>query len=116
MGARAFVGELVIVDRVERDAVAIERGHACVDHRGGPHISAGKCGILRGKRLAFTYSTVNGCYCAAYTSNTYVHASMRVAYEGRIGRGLQQLGLSRAHLTRDRDAPERKTSITRTTR
>ena len=59
---------------------------------------------IRGKRLEFTYSTVNGCYWSAYTSNTYLHASMRVAHEGRIGRGLQQLGLSRAYLTRNRDS------------
>jgi hypothetical protein len=59
---------------------------------------------VRGKVFRITYSTVNGCYWAAYPSNTYLHASMRVAYEGRIGRGLQQLGLSRAYLTRHRDA------------
>lgn len=65
---------------------------------------------VRGKRLEFTYSTVNGCYWAAYTSNTYLHASMRVAHDGRIGRGLQQLGLSRAYLTRNRDVLTARTA------
>ena len=59
---------------------------------------------VRGKVFRVTYSTLNGCYWAAYTSNTYLHASMRVTHDGRIGRGVQQLGLSRAYLTRHRDA------------
>jgi len=59
---------------------------------------------VRGKTLHFTYSTVNSCYWAPYPSNTYLQASMRVNHNGRIGHGIQQLGLSRAYLGRHRDA------------
>jgi hypothetical protein len=59
---------------------------------------------VRGKNFAFTYSTVNSCYWAPYPSNTYLQASMRVAHEGRTGFGVQQMGLSRAYQTRNRDA------------
>lgn len=56
----------------------------------------------RGKTFRFTYSTVNGCYWAAYPSNTYLQASMRVAHKDLIGNGVQQIGLSRAYMTRNR--------------
>jgi len=59
---------------------------------------------VRGKKFAFTYSTVNSCYWAPYPSNTYLQASMRVAHDGKVGYGVQQMGLSRAYLTRHRDA------------
>lgn len=58
---------------------------------------------IRGKKFLFTYSTVNSCYWAPYPSNTYLQSSMRVTHEGRIGNGVQQMGLSRAYLTRNRD-------------
>jgi hypothetical protein len=58
---------------------------------------------VRGKTFAFTYSTVNGCYWAPYPSNTYLQASSRVAHNGLIGNGVQQMGLSRGYLTRNRD-------------
>ena len=59
---------------------------------------------IRGKNFAFTYSTVNGCYWAPCPSNTYLQSSLRVAHGDMIGSGVQQLGLSRAYLTRNRDA------------
>ena len=59
---------------------------------------------VRGKTFDMTFSTVNSCYWAPYTSNTYLQSSMRVVCDGRIGNGVQQLGLSRAYLTRHRDA------------
>ena len=59
---------------------------------------------IRGKTFEFTYSTVNSCYWAPYPSNTYLQASMRVNCGGKVGFGVQQLGLSRAYLTRNRDA------------
>lgn len=59
---------------------------------------------IRGKTFTFTYSTVNGCYWAPCPSNTYLQSSLRVAYGEMIGSGVQQLGLSRAYLTRNRDA------------
>ncbi|MET0547375.1 MAG: hypothetical protein ABWZ40_13820 [Caulobacterales bacterium] len=59
---------------------------------------------IRGRKTVLTYSTVNCCYWAPYPSNTYLQSSLRVACEGRIGHGVQQLGLSRAYLTRNRDA------------
>jgi len=58
----------------------------------------------RGKRFAMSYSTVNSCYWAPYPSNTYLQSSLRVTHDGRVGFGAQQLGLSRAYLTRHRDA------------
>ena len=63
----------------------------------------------RGKSFRFTYSTVNGCYWAPYPSNTYLQASMRVVHEGRIGNGVQQIGLSRAYLGRNRDLIRQRT-------
>lgn len=57
----------------------------------------------RGRRFTFTYSTINGCYWAPYPSNTYLQASFRAACGDRIGAGVQQLGLSRGYLTRNRD-------------
>jgi hypothetical protein len=59
---------------------------------------------IRGKKFAFVYSSVNSCYWAPYPSNTYLQSSFRVAHEGKIGYGVQQMGLSRAYLTRHRDA------------
>lgn len=59
---------------------------------------------IRGKKFTLTYSTVNSCYWAAYTSNTYLQASLRVSCNGLIGQGVQQMGLSRAYLSRHRDA------------
>ena len=59
---------------------------------------------VRGKKFALTYSTVNSCYWASYPSNTYLQASMRVVHDAKIGFGVQQMGLSRAYLTRNRDA------------
>ncbi|GAC1425840.1 MAG: hypothetical protein NVSMB6_26420 [Burkholderiaceae bacterium] len=58
---------------------------------------------VRGERFRFTFSTVNGCYWAPYPSNTYLQASMRVAHEDRVANGAQQIGLSRAYMTRHRD-------------
>ena len=59
---------------------------------------------IRGKQSLFTYSTVNSCLWAPYPSNTYLQASMRVNHDGKRGYGVQQMGLSRAYLTRHRDA------------
>ncbi len=58
----------------------------------------------RGRTFDFTYSTVNGCYWAPYPSNTFLQSSLRASHRGLIGTGAQQLGLSRAYLTRHRDA------------
>jgi len=58
----------------------------------------------RGRVFDFTYSTVNGCYWAPYPSNTFLQSSLRASHRGMIGTGAQQLGLSRAYLTRNRDA------------
>lgn len=62
----------------------------------------------RGARFDLTYSTTNGCYWAPCPSNTYLQSSLRVtcmAPDGLYnGYGVQQLGLSRAYLTRNRDA------------
>jgi hypothetical protein len=58
----------------------------------------------RGKTFDFHYSTTNGCYWAPYPSNTYLQSSMRVVHQGRVGNGVQQMGLSRAYLTRHRDS------------
>jgi hypothetical protein len=59
---------------------------------------------IRGKTFDIVYSTVNGCYWAPCPSNTYLQSSLRVSCGGMIGHGVQQLGLSRAYLTRNRDA------------
>lgn len=59
---------------------------------------------VRGKSFRFSYSTVNGYYRAPYPSNTYLQSSLRVTCGDRIGIGVQQLGLSRGYLTRNRDA------------
>lgn len=59
---------------------------------------------IRGKRFDLTYSTVNGCYWAPYPSNTYLQSSLSVSCNGMTGRGVQQLGISRAYFTRHRDA------------
>ena len=58
---------------------------------------------VRGRERLLTYSTVNSCYWAPYPSNTYLQASLRVSCEGKVGYGVQQMGLSRAYLTRHRD-------------
>ena len=59
---------------------------------------------VRGRTFHLTYSALNSNYWAPYPSNTYLQAYMRVNCEGRIGYGVQQMGLSRAYLTRNRDA------------
>ena len=59
---------------------------------------------VRGKTFTFLWQTTNGCYWAPYPSNTYLQTSFRCFYEGREGYGIQQMGLSRAYLTRHRDA------------
>jgi hypothetical protein len=59
---------------------------------------------VRGKKFAFTQSAVNCSYWAPYPSNTYLQTLMRVNYNGKIGYGFQQMGLSRAYLTRHREA------------
>jgi hypothetical protein len=59
---------------------------------------------VRGKTFKVTYSTMNSCYWAPYPSNTYLQAFLRASCNGRTGYGTQQLGLSRAYLTRHRDA------------
>lgn len=59
---------------------------------------------VRGKTFAMTYSAINSNYWAPYPSNTYLQAFMRVNCDGRLGYGVQQMGLSRAYLTRHRDA------------
>lgn len=58
---------------------------------------------VRGKIFPFTYSALNSAYWAPYPSNTYLQTYMRVNHQGRIGYGVQQMGLSRAYLTRHRD-------------
>jgi len=63
---------------------------------------------VRGKKFAFAYSTINSCYWAPYPSNVYLQAFMRTTHEGKIGHGVQQIGLSRAYLTRHRDAIKRR--------
>ncbi len=43
-----------------------------------------------------SYSALNSCYYwAPYPSNTYLQSFMRVSCEGRLGYGVQQIGLSR---------------------
>ncbi len=42
-----------------------------------------------------SYSALNSCYWAPYPSNTYLQSFMRVSCEGRLGYGVQQIGLSR---------------------
>lgn len=59
---------------------------------------------VRGQRFAFTWSSLNTCYMAPYPSNTYLQAYMRVAYNGQVGVGVQQFGLSKAYSTRHREA------------
>jgi hypothetical protein len=59
---------------------------------------------VRGKTFRLTYSTMNSCYWAPYPSNTYLQAFLRVNCNGQVGYGTQQIGLSRAYLTRHRDA------------
>lgn len=59
---------------------------------------------IRGRKFAFTHSAVNCSYWAPYPSNTYLQTLMRVNHNGKIGYGFQQMGLSRAYLTRHRDA------------
>ncbi len=63
---------------------------------------------VRGKTFHLTYSTTNGCYWAPCPSNTYLQSSLRVTCVGPdgvlSGHGVQQIGLSRAYLTRHRDA------------
>lgn len=59
---------------------------------------------VRGKSFALSYSALNSCYWAPYPSNTFLQTFMRVNCQGRIGYGVQQMGLSRAYLTRHRDA------------
>lgn len=58
----------------------------------------------RGKTFLMTYSAINSCYWAPYPSNTYLQSYFRANHNGKIGYGVQQLGLSRAYLTRNRDA------------
>ena len=58
----------------------------------------------RGKTFVLSYSTVNSCHWGPYPSNNYMQASMRVVCNGKVGHGVQQMGLSRAYLTRNRDA------------
>lgn len=59
---------------------------------------------VRGKNFEFSYSTVNGCYWAPCPSNTYLQSSLRVTCGDLHGHGVQQLGLSRAYLGRNRAA------------
>lgn len=59
---------------------------------------------VRGKKTTMTYSPLTTSYWAPYPSNTYLQSYMRVNCEGRIGYGIQQIGLSRAYLSRHRDA------------
>ena len=59
---------------------------------------------VREKKFRMTYSALTACNWAPYPSNSYTQAYMRVNYNGRIGYGIQQLGLSRAYLTRNRAA------------
>lgn len=58
---------------------------------------------VRGKSFAMTYSAINSNYWAPYPSNTFLQSYMRVNHAGNIGYGVQQIGLSRAYLTRHRD-------------
>ena len=64
---------------------------------------------VRGKSFDLSFSTVNGCYWAPCPSNTYLQASLRVTCGGLHGHGVQQLGLSRAYLGRNRDAIRTRT-------
>jgi hypothetical protein len=64
---------------------------------------------VRGKSFDVSFSTVNGCYWAPCPSNTYLQASLRVTCGGLQGHGVQQLGLSRAYLGRNRDAIRTRT-------
>ena len=59
---------------------------------------------IRGKKFHMTYSALNSNYWAPYPSNTFLQSFMRVNHNGNIGYGVQQIGLSRAYLTRHRDA------------
>lgn len=59
---------------------------------------------VRGRTFRMTYSALNACYWAPYPSNTYLQSLMRVNCDGRAGYGVQQIGLSRAYLTRNREA------------
>lgn len=59
---------------------------------------------VRGKTFNLSYSALNSSYWAPYPSNTYLQSYMRVNHNGKIGYGVQQIGLSRAYATRHRDA------------
>lgn len=65
----------------------------------------GELGItdVRGKTFHLSYSAPNSSYWAPYPSNTYLQSYMRVNHNGKIGYGVQQIGLSHAYATRHRD-------------
>jgi hypothetical protein len=63
---------------------------------------------VRGKTFELSYGTTNGCSWGPCPSDTYLQSSLSVTCvitDGmRRGHGVQQIGLSRAYLTRHRDA------------
>ena len=92
-----------VLDRGELHGITESRGvqdyHKAVPIGGELEVTD-----VRGKTDRLTCSTRNCCYWAPYPSNTYLQAFMRVHCDSRSGYGVQQLGLSRAYLTRHRDA------------
>ncbi len=58
----------------------------------------------RGKRFTLTGAAMNGSPWAPYPSLVYVQTLMRWNCDGRIGHGVQQDVMSRAYITRHRDA------------
>ncbi|MCA8977474.1 MAG: hypothetical protein KDC98_22315, partial [Planctomycetes bacterium] len=59
---------------------------------------------VRGKTFAMTAAAINGSPWAPYPSLVYVQNLMRWNLDGEIGYGVQQDVMSRAYLTRHRDA------------
>ncbi len=59
---------------------------------------------VRGKRYTMTGAAMNGAPWAPYPSLVYTQCLMRWNLDGRIGYGVQQDVMSRAYLTRHRDA------------
>jgi hypothetical protein len=57
---------------------------------------------VRGRNYLFTYSTINCCQFAPYPSNTYTHSTIRANYNGVVGYGVIEMGISRAYLGRNR--------------
>lgn len=57
-----------------------------------------------GRRYELSGAAINGCVWAPFPSMVYTQSFMRWNHAGRIGYGIQQDVISRAYLTRHRDA------------